>query len=108
MSADPRTVCAVVDCMMLLQGTGRRESPAGMCLLLVELGAIELCISKEIVDEIRDVLSDLVYDKTSRHSRISYDYKSIAIDSKLPQRLFIVAAPSQIERMNAEIPLTVS
>ena len=79
-----------------------------MCLLLVELSAIELCISKEIVEEIRDVLSDLVYDKTSRHSRISYDYKSTAIDSKLPQPLLIVAAPSQIERMNAEIPLTVS
>lgn len=28
-----------------------------MCLLLVELGALELCISKEIVDEIRDVLT---------------------------------------------------
>lgn len=43
--------------MVFLQGAARRESSAGMCLLLVELGAIELCLSKEIVDEIRDVLT---------------------------------------------------
>jgi uncharacterized protein len=57
MSADPQKVRAVFDCMIFLQGAARRESTAGMCLLLVELGAIELCISKEIVDEIRDVLT---------------------------------------------------
>jgi putative PIN family toxin of toxin-antitoxin system len=57
MSADPRKVRAVFDCMIFLQGAARRESPAGMCLLLVELGAVKLCISKEITDEIRDVLT---------------------------------------------------
>src|ERR1700745_4046273 len=57
MSADPQKVRAVFDCMIFLQGAARRESPAGMCLLLVELGAVELCISKEITDEIRDVLT---------------------------------------------------
>jgi len=57
MSADPQKVRAVFDCMMFLQGAARRESPAGMCLLLVELGAVELCISKDIVDEIRDVFT---------------------------------------------------
>jgi uncharacterized protein len=57
MSADPPKIRAVFDCMVFLQGAARRESPAGMCLLLVEFGAIELCISKEITDEIRDVLT---------------------------------------------------
>jgi predicted nucleic acid-binding protein len=57
MSADPQKIRAVFDCMMFLQGAARRESPAGICLLLVELGAVELCISKETVDEIRNVLT---------------------------------------------------
>ena len=57
MTADPHKVRAVFDCMVFLQGAARRESPAGMCLLLVELGSVELCISKEIVEEIRDVLT---------------------------------------------------
>src|SRR5437899_12924821 len=56
MSADPPKIRAVFDCMVFLQGTARRESLAGMCLLLVELGAVEVCILKEIIDEIRDVL----------------------------------------------------
>lgn len=57
MSADPQKVRAVFDCMMFLQGAARRESPAGMCLSLVEIGAIELCLSREILNEIRDVLT---------------------------------------------------
>jgi predicted nucleic acid-binding protein len=57
MSADRQKVRAVFDSMIFLQGAARRESPAGMCLLLVELGAIELCLSREIIDEIRDVLT---------------------------------------------------
>ena len=47
----------VFDCMMFLQGAARRESPAGACLLLVELDAIELCVSQEIMAEVRDVLA---------------------------------------------------
>jgi len=43
--------------MMFLQAAARRESPAGACLLLVELGAVELLLSKDIIAEIRDVLS---------------------------------------------------
>jgi putative PIN family toxin of toxin-antitoxin system len=42
--------------MIFLQGAARRESPAGACLLLVELGAIELLLSHEVVTEIRGVL----------------------------------------------------
>ena len=57
MSADPPKIRVVFDCMIFLQGAARRESPAGICLLLVELGAVELCLSKEISNEIRDVLT---------------------------------------------------
>jgi putative PIN family toxin of toxin-antitoxin system len=57
MSADQPRIRAVFDCMVFLQGAARRESAAGACLLLVELGAIELCLSKEIVAELRDVLA---------------------------------------------------
>lgn len=57
MSADPQKVRVVFDCMLFLQGAARRESPAGICLLLAELGAVELCISTAIMDEIRDVLT---------------------------------------------------
>jgi putative PIN family toxin of toxin-antitoxin system len=57
MSADPPKIRAVFDCMVFLQGAARRESPAGACLLLVELEAVELYLSKEIIAEVRDVLT---------------------------------------------------
>jgi putative PIN family toxin of toxin-antitoxin system len=57
MSPDRPKIRAVFDCMVFLQGAARRESAAGACLLLVELGAIELCVSREIMAEVRDVLT---------------------------------------------------
>ena len=57
MSADRLKIRAVFDCMVFLQGAARRESPAGACLLLAELEAVELCLSEEILSEIRDVLA---------------------------------------------------
>lgn len=57
MSADRPTIRAVFDCMLFLQGAARRESAAGAGLLLVELEAVELCLSEEILSEIRDVLA---------------------------------------------------
>ena len=57
MTAGYPKIRAVFDCMVFLQGAARRESPAGACLLLVELEAIELCISEAIVSEIQDVLT---------------------------------------------------
>jgi putative PIN family toxin of toxin-antitoxin system len=57
MSADLPKIRVVFDCMIFLQGAGRRESAAGACLLLVELDAIELCVSQEIMAEVRDVLA---------------------------------------------------
>ena len=57
MSADRPKIRAVFDCMMFLQAAARRESAAGACLLLVELGAVELLLSEDIIAEIRDVLA---------------------------------------------------
>jgi putative PIN family toxin of toxin-antitoxin system len=57
MSVDLPKIRAVFDCMVFLQGAARRESPAGACLLLVELEAIELYLSKEILAEVQDVLT---------------------------------------------------
>jgi len=57
MSADRPKIRAVFDCMMFLQAAARRNSPAGICLRLVESGAIELYLSEEILTEIRDVLT---------------------------------------------------
>jgi hypothetical protein len=49
MSADRPKIRAVFDCMVFLQGAARRESAGGACLFLVELNAIELCLSDEIM-----------------------------------------------------------
>ena len=57
MSADRPKIRVVFDCMVFLQGAARRESAAGACLLLVELEAVELCLSREIIAEVRDVLT---------------------------------------------------
>ena len=51
------TVRAVFDCMVFLQGTAREQSPAGVCLKLVETGQVVLCLSSDVVEEIREVLS---------------------------------------------------
>jgi putative PIN family toxin of toxin-antitoxin system len=57
MSGDGPKIRALFDCMILLQGAARRESAAAACLALVELGAIELCASEEILAEVHDVLT---------------------------------------------------
>ena|ERR1044071_7121410 len=57
MSAERPKARVVFDCMVFLQGAARRESPAAACLLLTELGVVELCVSGEILSEIRDVLT---------------------------------------------------
>ena len=49
-------VLAVFDCMVFLQGAARRESPSGLCLALAEQGIVELCVSREILAEVSDVL----------------------------------------------------
>jgi len=46
----------VFDCIIFLQGAARRSSPAGICLDLAEQSIIELCVSDEILAEVKDVL----------------------------------------------------
>lgn len=48
---------AVFDCMVFLQGAARETSPAKACLNLVEKGIVELCLSRTILSEIKDVLT---------------------------------------------------
>jgi putative PIN family toxin of toxin-antitoxin system len=57
MDSPQERVRVVYDCMIFLQGAARRESPAGLCLLLAERGIVELCISREILSEVADVLT---------------------------------------------------
>ena len=47
---------AVYDCVVFLQGAGRRNSPARKCLDLVDSGVVRLCLSPEILAEMDDVL----------------------------------------------------
>jgi len=47
----------VFDCMVFLQGAGRRLGPAGACLQLVDDGKVLLCVSTVILTEVRDVLT---------------------------------------------------
>ncbi len=48
---------AVFDCMVYLQAAAREESPAAACLRLAENNLVQLFVSSDILDEIRDVLS---------------------------------------------------
>jgi putative PIN family toxin of toxin-antitoxin system len=47
----------VFDCMVFLQAGARDSGPAAACLRLVEQGQVELCLSREVLEEVRDVLS---------------------------------------------------
>jgi putative PIN family toxin of toxin-antitoxin system len=50
-------VRVVFDCMVFLQGAARESGPAAACLRLAEQGFVQLCVSKEVLAEVRDVLS---------------------------------------------------
>lgn len=52
----PTPVRAVYDCVVFLQGAGRRTSPARRCLELVDAGTVQLCLSPAVLAEIDDVL----------------------------------------------------
>ena len=47
----------VFDCNVLLQAAAREKSVAARCLNLAEDGLIELCVSREVLGEVEDVLS---------------------------------------------------
>jgi hypothetical protein len=67
MSPDPPKVRAVFDCMVFLQGAARRESAAGACLLLVELDAIEFCVSEKSWPKFATCWHDPGFDKGFPH-----------------------------------------
>src|SRR5262245_59968787 len=47
----------VFDCMVFLQGAGCPEGPARACLEMVDRDQVTLCLSAEILAEVRDVMS---------------------------------------------------
>lgn len=47
----------VYDCVVFLQGAGRRNNAARKCLELVDAGVVQLCLSAAVVSEIEDVLN---------------------------------------------------
>jgi predicted nucleic acid-binding protein len=56
LEASKRRIRVVYDCMIFLQATARRNSPAGLCLELAEKGVVDLCVSSEILYEVSSVL----------------------------------------------------
>lgn len=47
----------VFDCMVFLQGAGRPAGPARGCFRLVDEGQVTLCVSPDILAEVREVLA---------------------------------------------------
>jgi putative PIN family toxin of toxin-antitoxin system len=47
---------AVFDCMMFVQALASDTGPAAACFLLAAEGRLELCLSPELLAEVRDVL----------------------------------------------------
>jgi putative PIN family toxin of toxin-antitoxin system len=56
MSRPPDPPAVVFDCMIFLQAIANDESPAARALDLVESGEIKLCVSEQILRELRRVL----------------------------------------------------
>jgi predicted nucleic acid-binding protein len=48
---------AVFDCMVFLQAATKRTGPAAACLALVDDGHVQLFISVNVLEEVRDVLN---------------------------------------------------
>jgi putative PIN family toxin of toxin-antitoxin system len=57
MSKDDPRPRVVFDCMIFLQATASESGPAAALLRLVERNVLSLFVSREILDEVRDVLS---------------------------------------------------
>lgn len=54
MTDKPRVV---FDCNVLLQAAAREKSVAAKCLNLAESGLIQICVSREVLAEVEDVLN---------------------------------------------------
>ena len=48
---------AVFDCMVFLQGAMRATGPAAACFRLVDGGAVQMCVSAELLAEVKGVLA---------------------------------------------------
>ena len=57
MSKDDPRPRVVFDCMIFLQATANESGPAAALLRLVDRNLLSLFVSREILDEVRDVLS---------------------------------------------------
>ena len=57
MSKDDPRPRVVFDCMIFLQASASESGPAAALLRLVDRNVVSLFVSREIVDEVRDVLS---------------------------------------------------
>src|SRR5262249_50695319 len=53
----PMSIRAVFDCMLFLQAATNDAGPAFACFQLVDDGRLTLCLSPEILAEVRDVLN---------------------------------------------------
>ncbi len=51
------TPLVVFDCLLFLQGAACSEGPAAACLRLAETGHVDLCLSSDVLAEVRDVLA---------------------------------------------------
>jgi putative PIN family toxin of toxin-antitoxin system len=56
MAGELHRLRAVFDCGVFLQGAARKDGPAGICLRLVETGLVDLFLSDDVIDEVRNVL----------------------------------------------------
>jgi uncharacterized protein len=52
-----RKIGAVFDCNVILQAAAREKSVAAECLRSVEKGAVKLYLSREVLEEVEDVLN---------------------------------------------------
>ena len=51
------TIRVVYDCVVFLQGAGRRTNAARKCLDLVDDGTVQLCLTDQVLAEMDDVLN---------------------------------------------------
>ena len=57
MTSKDNTPRVVFDCMVYVQATASDKSPAAALLRLVENGELTLYLSREVIDEVKEVLA---------------------------------------------------
>lgn len=92
MSTDDPRPRVVFDCMIFLQATASESGPAAALLRLVDGNTISLFVSREILEEVRDVLS------RSKVQKKNPDITSERIDAvmtRVSDKAFLVDAVPQ-------------